>query len=219
MNWNLIGTVIALILTVMVYTYLIGDNVIFRLAEHILVGVSVGWAILQIFYNLLVPAWNSIVDDARNGLRGELLALAIPLLLGLILLTRPLRATKSLTNLIMALVVAVVAALSLAGALSGTLLPQIGAAAAPLNEGGDIFGRIVLLVGTLVSLWYFQFTVFKPQRPETEGPQTLSIISERVRIFGRWSIMLAFGAIFASVFLTYFAALVDRLLFIINIKF
>ena len=218
MNWTLIGTVIALILTVMVYTYLIGDNVIFRLAEHILVGVSVGWAILQIFYNLLVPAWNSIVDDARNGLRGELLALAIPLLLGLILLTRPFRATKSLTNLIMALVVGVVAALSLAGALSGTLLPQIGAATAPLNEG-DIFGRLVLLVGTIVSLWYFQFTVFKSQRPESEGPQTLSMVSERVRIFGRWSIMLAFGAIFASVFLTYFAALVDRLQFIINIKF
>jgi hypothetical protein len=120
----------------------------------------------------------------------------------------------------MALMIGVVAALSLAGALSGTLLPQVGASLLPLGEG-DIFGRLVLLIGTLVSLWYFQFTVFKTRRPETEGggTQTLELVNTRLRLFGRWSIMLAFGAVFASVFLTYFAALVDRLLFLINLKF
>ncbi len=220
MDWSLIGTIIAVVLTVMVYTYLVGDNPIFRVAEHILVGVSVGWAILQVFYNLLLPSINAALEGARNGVTGEIIALLIPLGLGLILLLRSLRAFKSLTNLAMALVIGTVAALSLAGALSGTLLPQVGASFLPLGEG-DIIGRVVLLIGTIVSLWYFQFTVFKSPQLEGEAKAggALAMVSDRVRIFGRWSIMLAFGAVFASVFLTYFAALIDRVLFLINVKF
>jgi hypothetical protein len=220
MDANQIGTIIAVILTVLVYTYLIGDNVVFRLMENILVGVSVGWAILQIFYNLLLPSLKAVTDSAQNGVRAELITVLIPLVLGILLLTRPLRASKTLTNLIMALVIGVVAALSLAGALSGTLLPQVGASMGSLGEG-DIFGRIVMLIGTVVALWYFQFTVFKPQQAGagTETTQTLGVISDRLRLFGRWSIMLAFGAVFASVFLTYFAALMDRVLFLFNLKF
>ncbi len=212
-----VGTILALVLTLMVYTYLIGDNVLFRLAEHILVGVSVGWAILQIFYGLLLPAWNSLTDGARNGLRGEVFAFLIPLILGVVLLTRPLRASKPLSNLVMAFVVGTIAALSLAGALAGTLLPQVGASLLPLG-GDNLFGQIVLLLGTLLSLWYFQFTVFKREGSgETGGG--LAVLNNRVRLLGRWSLMLAFGAVFAAVFLTYFAALLDRLVFLINIRF
>ena len=37
MDLNLVGTIVAVILTVMVFTYLLGDNPVFRLAEHYLV--------------------------------------------------------------------------------------------------------------------------------------------------------------------------------------
>lgn len=224
MDLNLVGTIIAVILTVMIFTYLLGDNPVFRLAEHILIGVSVGWATLQIFYNLLLPAFNYVLDNSKTGSLDWWLYL-IPLVLGLLLLLRPVRAAKPLTNLIMALVIGTVAALALAGALSGTLLPQVGATMLPLNTG-DIIGRLVLLLGTILALWYFQFTVFGPSLPatgETAPKQDqragLSGILGRVRLVGRWGIMLAFGAVFASVFLTYFAALVDRLLFLINLRF
>lgn len=201
----------------MVYTYLIGDNFIFRLAEHLLVGVSVGWAVLQVIFGLLLPTANSVVENA-SSFKAEFFIFLIPLILGVLLLTRPLRASKPLTNLVVCLVIGTVAALSLGGAVSGTLLPQIGASTIPLNSGeGDFFGRIVLLLGTLVSLWYFQFTVFKSSKVSKSGG--LAMLNERVRLLGRWSIMLAFGAIFAAVFLTYFAALVDRLLFLLNIRF
>jgi hypothetical protein len=224
MDLNLVGTIIAVILTVMIFTYLLGENPVFRLAEHILIGVSVGWATLQIFYNLLLPAFNYILDGSKTGSLDWWLYL-VPLVLGLLLLLRPVRAAKPLTNLIMALVMGTVAALALAGALSGTLLPQVGATMLPLNTG-DIIGRIVLLLGTILALWYFQFTVFKPSSPleaagEPNKDQSAGIsgIFGRVRLVGRWGIMLAFGAVFASVFLTYFAALVDRLLFLINLRF
>ena len=221
MNLESIGTIVALVLTIMVYTYLIGDipvfRVIFQLAEHILVGVSVGWATVQVFNNLILPT----VDRVRNSgdFTETLLVFAIPVILGVTLFTRSLRASRPLTNLIMALVVGTVGAVSLVGALAGTLLPQIGAAITPLNGGGaasDVIGRIVLLLGTLLALWYFQFTVFKSKSDQPNGLQTLNVLNSRVRLLGRWSIMLAFGAVFAAVFLTYFAALLDRLFFIIH---
>jgi hypothetical protein len=227
MDLNLVGTIIAVILTVMIFTYLLGDNPVFRLAEHILIGVSVGWVTLQILFNLMLPAFNYVLDSSKTGSLDWWLYL-VPLVLGLLLLFRPLRQVRPVTNLIMAMVIGTVSALALAGAISGTLLPQVGAAMLPLNTG-DIIGRIVLLLGTLLALWYFQFTVFKVLQPApTEGAAANSSgsqaaeetgISSRVRLAGRWGIMLAFGAVFASVFLTYFAALVDRLLFLINLKF
>ena len=219
-----VGLIIALVLTLMVYSYLIGDNPLFKLAEHILVGVSVGWAVIQVLFNLILPTLAAVRDGfgANGGNFREAIALLIPLVLGVILLTRPLRATRPLSNLAMAVVIGTVAALSLAGALSGTLLPQVGASLVPLNANGDPFGllgKIVLLVGTLASLWYFQFTVLRSRNGTVEGGTTgLANLSDRFRLLGRWSIMLAFGAVFAAVFLTYFAALLDRLLFVINFR-
>ena len=221
MDFNVVGTIIAVILTVMIFSYLLGDNPVFRLAEHILIGVSVGWAVVQIIFNLFVPAFDYILDTGQTGSLDWWLYL-VPMVLGVLLLLRPLRAARPLTNLVMALVVGTVAALALAGALSGTLLPQVGATMLPLTSG-DIAGRVVLILGTILALWYFQFTVFRVNPSgEAAAPAqevTATGVSSRIRLAGRWAIMLALGAVFASVFLTYFAALVDRLLFLINLKF
>ena len=222
MDFNTVGTIIAVILTVMIFSYLLGDNPVFRLAEHILIGVSVGWGVLQIVFNLFVPAFNYILDTGQTGGLDWWLYL-VPMVLGLLMLLRPLRPARPITNLIMALVVGTVAALALAGAISGTLLPQVGATMLPLNSG-DIVGRVVLILGTILALWYFQFTVFRvnssdetsASHPGSDGYGHQPAV---YRLVGRWAIMLAFGAVFASVFLTYFAALVDRLLFLINLKF
>jgi hypothetical protein len=214
--WVDLGLGLALVLTLMVYSYLIGDNMAFRLAEHILVGVSVGWATLQIIFNLIIPAIDRI-QETGAGI-GQIVVYTIPLLLGVIILFRPIRAARPATNLVMAVVIGTVSALALAGAVAGTLLPQIGATMLPLNQGGitDIIGGIVLVIGTLTTLWYFQFTTRKVAQSQSDGA---NVLSRNVHLLGRWSIMLAFGAVFASVFLTYFAALVDRLLFLLKIQF
>jgi hypothetical protein len=217
MDLNVVGTIIAVILTLMVFSYLLGDNPVFRLAEHILIGVSVGWAVLQIVFNLFVPAFDYILNTGRTGGLDWWLYL-VPLVLGVLLLLRPLRAAKPVTNLIMALVIGTVAALALAGALTGTLLPQVGATMLPLTSG-DIVGRVILILGTILALWYFQFTLFRANSSDQPQEVADTGLGGRVRQVGRWAIMLAFGAVFASVFLTYFAALVDRLLFLINLKF
>ena len=188
MDFNMVGTIIAVILTVMVFSYLLGDNPVFRLAEHILIGVSVGWAVFQIVFNLFVPAFSYILDTSKTGNLDWWLYF-VPMVLGLIMLLRPLRAARPITYLIMALVVGTVAALALAGAISGTLLPQVGATMLPLNSG-DIVGRVVLILGTILALWYFQFTVFRVNSSDETSASTQEVtatgISSRIRLVGRW---------------------------------
>jgi hypothetical protein len=218
MNWTTIGTIIAIILTLMVYSYLIGDNFLFRLAEHILVGVSVGWIFLQVLFSVLLPALNGLQRDFVGGnlSTGTILLYLVPVILGIILLFRPLRGAKPLTNMVMALIIGTVAALSLAGAVAGTLVPQIGATVIDLRtqtDAGALIGTVLMILGTLLALWYFNFTVRKPQTQAVVRPNGVGAITQ---LLGRWSLMLAFGAVFGMVFLTYFAALVDRVLFLIR---
>jgi len=49
---DLIGTIIAALLTIMVLSYLVGDNPLFRIATHIFIGVAAGYA--------GVVAWDSV---------------------------------------------------------------------------------------------------------------------------------------------------------------
>jgi hypothetical protein len=220
MDWASLGTGIAVVLTLMVYSYLVGDNVVFRVAEHLLVGVSIGWATLQILFGLLIPAVETVRREASSGSPtiGTVLTYVIPLVLGALLLGRFSRATRALTNLIIALVIGTVAALALAGAVLGTLIPQVGQTminlrGGPGASGADIIGNIVLVAGALLSLAYFQFSIMQKTEETATAPSPVLV----VRQLGRWSIMLAFGAVFGAVFLTYFAALVDRLVFLFSL--
>jgi len=224
MDWAALGTVLAVVLTVMIYSYLIGDNVVFRVAEHLLVGVSIGWAVLQITFGLIVPVFNSLQRETSSGKAslGTVLSFAIPLGLGVLLLLRPSKAGRQVTNLIVALVIGTVAALALVGAVAGTLIPQVGATIVNLRgsdgaSGADIIGNVVLVAGALLSLAYFQFTLRKRPEDTANVQTTRPDVGIITRTMGRWSIMLAFGAVFGAVFLTYFAALVDRLIFLLKL--
>ncbi len=223
MDWASLGVGVAIVLSLMVYSYLIGDNAVYKVAEHLLVGVSIGWAVLQILFGLIVPAVSSLQRELTSAspTPGTVLTFAIPLVIGLLLLLRPIRAARPVTNLIIALIIGTVAALALGGAVLGTLVPQVGATIVNLRGGegaglGDILGNILLVAGAILSLAYFQYSMRK--KPEDAATQTggrdVALIT---RLLGRWSIMLALGAVFGAVFLTYFAALVDRVVFLLNL--
>ncbi len=48
-----IGAIIGFLLTIMVLSYIIGDNALFRLAIHIFIGAASGYAAVLILYNVL----------------------------------------------------------------------------------------------------------------------------------------------------------------------
>ena len=46
---------VAFVLTLMAFSYLLGDNPIFRLAEHLFVGTAAGYAVVVAYHNILRP--------------------------------------------------------------------------------------------------------------------------------------------------------------------
>jgi predicted membrane protein len=51
---DIIGTFVGLVLTLAVFSYLLGDNILFRIAIYIFVGVAAGLAAAMVAYNVLV---------------------------------------------------------------------------------------------------------------------------------------------------------------------
>lgn len=216
---ELAGTLVAVVLTLIVFSYLLGDNVLYRLAEHIFVGVAVGYAVVVAFHTivaskLLIPLSKALGD----GDSGQVLLLAIPLVLGLLLLTKPFKTISWLGSFSVAFLLGVGAALAIGGALLGTLLPQMNATAAlthyvtSYGPGLGLFSGLVALAGTLGVLLHFHFGV--GQRGRLSG-----LRDALVRTWGglgRWFIIVAFGAILAMTFISRLSLLTGRIQFLVD---
>ena len=52
---ELISGAIGFLLTLLIFSYLIGDNPLFRSAVYIFIGVSSGYAAVVVWHNVLLP--------------------------------------------------------------------------------------------------------------------------------------------------------------------
>jgi hypothetical protein len=110
------------------------------------------------------------------------------------------------------------AALSIGGALMGTLLPQANATAdlnryvARYGPGLGLFSGIVVLAGTTGVLLHFYFGA-------GEEGRLASFRNRLVKIWGglgRWFILIAFGAILATTFVSRLSLLTGRIEFLLD---
>jgi hypothetical protein len=216
---DLAGTVVAVVLTLMVFSYLLGDNLLYRLAEHIFVGVAVGYAVVVAFHAILASKlFGPMAEAISAGDWQQLLLLAIPLVLGLLLILKPFKLTRWLGNLSLAYLLGVGAALAISGALLGTLLPQVNATAnlthftARWGTGLGIVSGIVMLIGAIGVLLHFQFSTGK-------GGRLSGIRDALVKGWGgvgRWFIVIAFSAILATTFVSRLSLLIGRIQFLFD---
>ncbi len=205
-----IGAIVGLVITLLVFSYLIGDNPLYRVALHIFVGASVAYAVVVAWHAILRPL---LLDWVLRGNVNVLLGL-VPFLLGGLLLARGVRSLSWLGNFSIALLLGVGIAVAVGGALVGTLLPQAGAAMRPLSPfsypddplNGPLDG-LLIVVGTVTSLMVFTFTL----RRGVSG--RLIALSTRL---GRFFLFVSFGAVFAGVLIASVSVLVERLQFIIE---
>jgi len=52
---DLAGTFLGFVLTLMTFSYVFGDNALFRIAIHIFIGVSAGYAAIIAWYSVIWP--------------------------------------------------------------------------------------------------------------------------------------------------------------------
>jgi hypothetical protein len=201
MSVEIISAVVGFLLTLMIFSYLIGDNPLFRIAVYIFIGVSSGYAATVVVYYVLIPKLGNLLQV--NDLYQFILAV-IPLSLGVSLVAKFFPRTSWIGNFAMALLVGVGAATAIGGALLGTLIPQFQAAigAFDLRSAGGGTNMILKLVegtvmffGTVLTLASFHFSAGRA----ADGTPKRNSILEGLAWFGRIFIAITFGVLLHGV--------------------
>jgi len=217
MTADLIWTIVAFVLTLMIFSYLFGDNLMFRIATYLFVGVSAGYVATMLIYQVILPrlVWPAI--------KGDFLTVLVPLILSLFLVAKLFPRFSSLGNIPMGYVVGVAAAVIIGGAVLGTLFGQGQASinmfslSAPIvTPDGmlQVLGAAFILIGTVCTLAYFNFgAVSRPGVGASEPPHRAPVVELLARI-GQIFIAITLGALFAGIFAASITALIERLDFI-----
>ena len=216
---DLLGGFVGLWLTLLVFSYLLGDNVLFRVAIHIFIGVAAGFSAVVAFYNVILP---QLILPLLGGSQGERLLLLVPLVLSILLLAKISPRMARWGNVSMAYLVGVGAAVAIGGALLGTLFPQVEATINLFDlqfgqeSGSSIFFQFVngsiVLVGALTTLAYFHFGISAKSNQPSQRPAWIEWLAQIGKVF----IAIAFGVLFAGVYSAALMALIERLYFIVD---
>ena len=220
------GLAAGLIFTLMIYSYLLGDNPLYRLAVHILVGVGLGYAAVVAIYAVIIPQliipFQETVAGNVTGIENQVQPLAALLAMFLLLKLSP--RTAPLGNLAMAFVIGVGSAVAVGGALLGTLLPQINATAVSIvpdaastilpGQSGlfNTLAALVLLSGTITSLLYFHFGARPAGGDQVERPAWARVAAQIGQVF----LMIAFGSLYAGTLIASLSILTERAQFLID---
>lgn len=212
MSIELISGAIGLILTLLIFSYLIGDNPLFRSAIYIFIGVSSGYAAVVVWHYVLMPKLFQPLASSTDP--NQLVFLVIPLVLSVSLLAKLSPRISWIGSFAMALLVGVGAATALSGAVAGTLIPQSRAAMNALASLNffDLVEGIVMLAGTVLTLIYFQFSA----KRAPDGSVKRNVVIEILAWGGRVFIAITFGVLFAGVYMAALTAMLERLSSMIN---
>jgi hypothetical protein len=205
---------ISLVLSLMVFSYLLGDNILFRVAVSIFVGLAAAYTTIVTIQSVIYPAFQpfldgrwSIFDDETRWL--VFLFVATPLAFGSLLLLKPIKSLRPLTNFALAFLIAVGSAAAVVGAVSGTLIPMVSSTS-QLNTSGssvDLLNSIVIVVGVISSLFYFQYRA----RRDSRGVIARGRITGLIAAIGEGFIIITLGAIYGAAILTSLTILTGQL--------
>ncbi len=220
MAWfDWIGAFLGFVFTLLIFSYLIGDNPLFRITVHIFIGVSAGFAAAIAINNVIIPR---LIEPLFSTNRGEQFLALIPLILAVLLLFKISPRFAFIGNLPVSYLVGVSAAAAIGGAVTGTLIPQVIASINLLDLqtsqdfdvtlGLRIVNGIIILVGTIATLAYFQFG---RGSKSTEKSQ-IQILIEGFGQIGQVFIAITFGFLFAGIFSAALTALIGRVLFSVD---
>jgi len=216
MSIEVISGFIGLILTLLVFSYLIGDNPLFRFAIYLFIGVSSGYAAFAAWQYVLWPRlFSPFVSQLDNLTITQLILLAVPLVLSLSLLAKLSPRTSAMGNFAMAVLVGVGAATAVGGALMGTLVPQAAAAMSEFDIGSvtgaailtRLFQATIMFFGTILTLAAFHFTSGRAP----DGSPKKNGFLDGLGTAGRVFISITLGVLFAGVYVASLTAMIERL--------
>ena len=208
MDATILGAWMATGLTLFIFSFLYQDNPLFKLAEHLYVGVSVGYTIVKAYDTVIVHLIvKPIVEEGQ-------IALLIPVAIGLLMLTRYVPRAAWMSRYAFAFIVGLGSGLAIPRTISSFILKQVEDTIRPLlaQVGGDgltfslnllnpasSLNAVIILVGVSTVLFYFFFSI------EHSGPG--KIVARTGIVF----LMIAFGAAFGYTVMARMSLLIGRL--------
>lgn len=192
-------------LMLMVYSYIIADTILYRLAVYVFVGMTAGYVSIVTVESVLLP-WFRITlgsgDEVKVGL-GFLPVLLVSLLL---LKNAHWPWLARMGNLGLAVVVGVGAAVALVGALTGTVLPFTEST---INQGenSDRLEAVIILIGVVSSLIYFTYIARRLPTGEVRRIGPVRAVSA----VGQGFIVVTLGALYGAAILTTLTIFSERI--------
>jgi hypothetical protein len=218
---DLIGSLVGLLLTLAVFSYILGDNALFRIAVHVFIGAAAGYTAVMAVNNVI---WPQLIAPLLAGSQAEKIFVIFPLLLSGLLIFKISPGLARLGNPAVAYLVAVGVATAIGGAIMGTIFPQMQASfnlfdTSTARNSGELlwllFTGTAILVGTAATLIYFHFGA----RAVHESTPRRAPWIEALAWVGQIFIAITLGSVFAGVYAASLTAFVERLQFMRTIIF
>lgn len=210
---DLIVMILGVALTIMVFSYILGDRLFFGIATHILIGVSAGFLTLVTIQKVILPLL--VAPLSSPAAPGFLLAL-VPLTLSILLILMLFRRGVQAGAIPLALLSGVLAALAIIGVTRGTLAPQLLSIFSRFDpaqliqeaepQWSSLFEAMMILLGVISVLF-----VFHHQGKTKAGGVVRPVFLEGIRSIGQIFIGITFGALFVGLFSTALLALINSL--------
>lgn len=215
---ELIGYIVASILTILILSYTIGQNPLYKFIIHIFIGASAGYAGAIVLRDFLIP------QIANMSFPQSI----IPIILLVLISLKAFPQTARYGNISSALLLGVGTSMAIYGAILGTLIPFISSSSMIFSPSdvqqalqGNQIEKVILLVlqgtiillGIITTLTYFQFTA----RKTTSGTPVRPKIINSLAKLGQGFIAITFGVIFAGIYSAALTAFVERIDFFLDL--
>ena len=215
---ELITLIIGIALTVMVFSYILGDRLFFGIATHILIGVSAGFLALVAIQKIILPY---LIMPLTYETGTDFFLVLVPLALSILLVLMLFRRGTQAGSIALAFLGGALAALAIIGVTRGTLAPQILSTIshfAPEQlmhetepQWSAILEALMILLGVIAVLF-----VFHHRGQSKAGDVVRPVFLEGIGSIGQIFIGITFGALFVGLFSSALIALISSLSEIID---
>jgi len=194
----MIGTVVTILMTLALFSFIYKENPVFRWAEHVYIGAAAGYGFVLAVEFIKNSGWGPLV--------GGKVGYVIPFILGLMLYCRFKPEAFWAYRIPIALLTGTGTGLAMRSIVESQFIEQIKATMLPLNTGDALqnLNNLVMVVMVITALSYFIFSL------EHKG-----VLGTSAKI-GRYVMMAAFGAGFGMTVTFRFSLFTGRMIYLLE---
>jgi len=191
--------------TLSIYSFLYKDNPFYKIAEHVTVGVSIGYSVYIVWTNAFIgQVWTPFMEvgyflGIHMNHRWDFI---IPSLMGIFFICRLFPKVSWLSRYSMAFLIGAGAGLGIPYAIQASILAQVETTMLPISFTWAGICNLIIVIGVLATLIYFYFS------KEHKG------VFGGIANVGIWFLMIGFGATFGYTIMARMSLFIGRLIFI-----